>query len=161
VSHSTVLVVLPPSEASLDDRLSAALAPFSENIEDNPQGKWDWWELGGRWPNSLNLEPGMTGTNGELSWVFTDGYTSPERHAEALPREGAADSALAAHVDWSDTDPTFALLDAEGKWHERGEMGWWGVVHDETSPDEWELQWRSLVALIPPDATVAVVDVHI
>lgn len=242
MSHSTVLVVLPPSEESLDARLAAALAPFDENVEVdryiqtdraghiaefreiqewwredrakyladpdgygarrhfqhiaylmdgkpipnevpadktladewtddeiwawllkvndrelreygepkfdpdgntwstyNPRSKWDWWQLGGRWPNSLALAEGAHGQNGP----------------------GVADAALASDVDWPSTEPTFALLDAAGEWHERGRMGWWGIVSDETPVDDWEPQWRALVDIIPADHTVAVVDVHI
>lgn len=113
----------------------------------NPRSKWDWWALGGRWPNSLAL---MDGTSGQAESI-----------AEALPRAGVADAALACEVDWDKTEPTFALLDTAGEWHERGHMGWWGIVTDETPADHWEQRWRSLTDLVPPDHTVAVVDVHI
>ena len=36
MSHSTVLVVLPPGEGSINDRISVALAPFDENVEVEP-----------------------------------------------------------------------------------------------------------------------------
>lgn len=258
MSHSTVLVVLPPSEESLDARIAAALAPFDENVRVdryiqtdraghiaefresqerwrenraeyladpdgygrsrshidyllsgkpipgkvpadktfadewtdgeiwawllkvndhklreygepkfdpdgntwstyNPRSKWDWWRLGGRWPNSLVLAEGAHGQNGEPSWVFE--LASAEDAAAALPRPGVADAALASDVDWPNTEPTFALLDAAGEWHERGRMGWFGIVH--APVDDWEPQWRALVESIPANHTVAVVDVHI
>lgn len=127
----------------------------------NPRSKWDWWALGGRWPNSLALMDGTSGQDGELSWVFSPKYADAESIAEALPRAGVADAALACEVDWDKTEPTFALLDTAGEWHERGHMGWWGIVTDETPADHWEQRWRSLTDLVPPDHTVAVVDVHI
>jgi hypothetical protein len=30
----------------------------------------------------------------------------------------------------------FAVV-KDGKWYERGEMGWWGIVHDEKNRDRW------------------------
>lgn len=63
MSHFTVLVCLPPMPTSeVQNALSAALEPFDENREveqatdedgdtywRNPQAKWDWWTIGGRW----------------------------------------------------------------------------------------------------------------
>lgn len=72
MSHFTVTVALPPCEKSdIDKLLDEALAPFYEEVADNrtaiateyrlslykdencywvnPQKKWDWWTIGGRW----------------------------------------------------------------------------------------------------------------
>lgn len=63
--HYCVLVIHPDS-VSVDD----FLAPYDENLavcrseedgEDywyNPKGKWDWYEIGGRWEGSLKLGDG-------------------------------------------------------------------------------------------------------
>lgn len=63
--HYCVLVIHPDS-VSVDD----ALAPYDENLavckseEDgeeywyNPDAKWDWYEIGGRWKDSLKLKSG-------------------------------------------------------------------------------------------------------
>lgn len=53
---------------------------------------------------------------------------------------------------------TFAILNADG-WHERGRMGWFGVVHDET--DAWPAVAESLMDAAPDDALFSVYDVHI
>jgi hypothetical protein len=55
---------------------------------------------------------------------------------------------------------TFAILDQDG-WHERGKMGWWGVVHDESSPDAWTVVANSIIDKAPDDALFSVYDVHI
>jgi hypothetical protein len=55
---------------------------------------------------------------------------------------------------------TFAVLDGE-EWHERGSMGWFGMVADEKDPEEWNAKFRSLVTTLPDDAWLAVYDVHI
>jgi hypothetical protein len=34
----------------------------------NPNSKWDWYQLGGRWKGFLKLKEGTEGTNGEKSW---------------------------------------------------------------------------------------------
>ena len=43
---------------------------------------------------------------------------------------------------------TFAVI-KDGKWYERGEMGWWGVVSDEKNKDEWRAQFANLIDSLP------------
>jgi len=52
----------------------------------------------------------------------------------------------------------FAIL-KDGVWHEKGKMGWWACVSDEKS--DWLDQAEALLASIPEDATVSMVDCHI
>jgi len=52
----------------------------------------------------------------------------------------------------------FAILDDDG-WHERGRMGWWGMVHDET--DDWNSVAQTIIAAAPDEALFSVYDVHI
>lgn len=57
---------------------------------------------------------------------------------------------------------TFAILTPDGEWLERGEMGWFGVVHDEKNQEEWTRIWRETVEkYCTPDTVVSVVDIHI
>lgn len=54
----------------------------------------------------------------------------------------------------------FAIV-KEGKWYQRGEMGWWGVVTDEQDRDEWGAQVSKLLDELPGETLVTVVDCHI
>lgn len=61
MSHFTVTVALRPDVADINRELSALMDPFDENKEveqytedgetywRNPDAKWDWWVIGGRW----------------------------------------------------------------------------------------------------------------
>lgn len=53
---------------------------------------------------------------------------------------------------------TFAVV-MNGKWYERGEMGWWGVVSDEK--DNWADEFNKLFDSIPDDTLLSVYDCHI
>lgn len=53
---------------------------------------------------------------------------------------------------------TFAVL-MDGKWYERGSMGWWGCVSDED--DQWESRFKELFESLDQDKYVTVVDCHI
>jgi hypothetical protein len=55
---------------------------------------------------------------------------------------------------------TFAVI-KDGKWYERGEMGWWGAVHDEKDKGQWNKQFASLVKGLPPETVISVYDCHI
>src|SRR5208337_1574697 len=47
---------------------------------------------------------------------------------------------------------TFAVV-KDGQWYERGEMGWWGAVHDEKDEDQWLEQFSDLIDSLP-DSTL-------
>lgn len=55
---------------------------------------------------------------------------------------------------------TFAVI-KDGRWYERGQMGWWGMVSDEKDKDDWAEQFMALVADLPGDTLLTIVDCHI
>lgn len=55
---------------------------------------------------------------------------------------------------------TFAIV-KDGKWYERGEMGWWGCVSDEKDENVWEAEFASLIDSVPDDTLLSVFDCHI
>ena len=55
---------------------------------------------------------------------------------------------------------TFALL-RDGKWYEKGEMGWWGMVSNEKDQKEWDNQFVTLISDLPDDTVLSVHDCHI
>ena len=55
---------------------------------------------------------------------------------------------------------TFAVV-KDGRWFERGKMGWFAAVHDEKDPETWASVWDSLVRNVSPDTLITIVDCHI
>lgn len=49
----------------------------------------------------------------------------------------------------------------DGKWHERGEMGWWGTVSNEKDQDEWDAEVQRLYDDLPDETMLTLVDCHI
>lgn len=104
----------------------------NEYSTSNPDAKWDWWVIGGRWSGGLTSADGAH-----------------------------VDQALRADLDVDNTRTTYAVLTADG-WHARAEMGWFGLSHDEEhSEEEWPAEWRRIVAGIPGNTLLTLIDCHI
>jgi hypothetical protein len=206
----------------------------------NPQAKWDWFQVGGRWTGYFKLKPGAKGELGESGafgnkakpgWVdvirkgdwdlnyerkkagesaqnryetffamlATGGHPLPPTWAEV--RDAHGDSPAAARAAyWSHPviafikenetsnewlrflgDPgeefgcdletyvtrakesvgvPFAVL-KDGVWHEKGSMGWFGVVEDKKELADWTSEFAKLLDGLPDDTLLMAVDCHI
>lgn len=98
----------------------------------NPNSKWDWYIIGGRWTGGLVTKEGRE-TNSD--------YIS--------------------EIDWNKTDIPFAFITPNGIWHERGEMGWWAIVTNEKEQDGWEAEFKKAIEKLDNDVLVTLVDCHI
>lgn len=108
----------------------------------NPDSKWDWWVIGGRWSGFLVLK---------------------ERDEDGEIVE--ADQADFDEIDWDymfthDKIP-FCYVCPEGEWYERGRMGWWAMVSDEKPAQTWEQQFKDFIKSIDYNCLVTAVDFHI
>lgn len=104
----------------------------------NPDSKWDWYVIGGRWNGFLHykgVEPGFAETN------------------EAYIHELDMDYLL-KHVP-------FCFVTEDGEWREKGEMGWWGSVNNEQPENSWKQQFVDYVKSLDESCLVTVVDFHI
>lgn len=59
-----------------------------------------------------------------------------------------------------DTLVTHALI-KDGKWYEKGEMGWFARIADEKKDDQWTNEFDNLIAGLSDDTLLTVVDCHI
>ena len=86
----------------------------------NPNAKYDYYVNGGRW----------------------NGYM--------LNKEGnRTDEDLVTEIDWdkmiAENDVPFCFVDAEGVWHEKGEMGWFAMVANEKKKADWQTEFKDYV----------------
>lgn len=195
----------------------------------NPNQQWDWWVIGGRYPDRLLLKDGTRTSQGVKAMLDLEGMraaaiekrrsswnecrqnavnaglslTSDElddirrqfyrRKAEEVtawcadrtvnrqehyktfmgdmaqydkifeefyPRSCDRDVPI---QDWIAAAPaltSFAVL-KDGKWYERGSMGWWGIVSDEKDEETWEREFSTMLAGLPDDTCITIVDCHI
>lgn len=156
----------------------------------NPRSKWDWYSIGGRWSGMLSgYDPDADLANQETCDMCQGGGLRNDRLGLQARAEdpsytcngcdgkgrrtkwptqwkkhyGDVTTCRAAFGGGDEVDEKkvpFAILTPDGEWHERGHMGWFGMVRDEKKIDDW----RAYVTRILHqhiDHQVAVVDVHI
>ena len=224
----------------------------------NPNSKWDWYQLGGRWTGHFKLktdanpEFSIKGTAGIMTSGAKEGYAdtalkkdiditgmiaeaevkAKERYekVQALFPDGipAIDIAWSTIIDaegpykdmdwderrtiyreqesvknwrkvthdkadefnnnssgdersfyiWLDQDEyqlskedyikaagmgslsSYAVI-KDGKWYERGEMGWWGMASNEKDENEWNKEFSQLIEELPDNTLLSLYDCHI
>jgi len=117
-----------------------------------PNPKYDWFQIGGRWPDLLKLKDGaMSGEKGERSWALRD---IPER-------DGFTDSAFKKDIDWDAPEmQNFVLhgfVDESGEWYEPEDT--YSIGSENSS--EWERVFRELLDSVGDNERITVVDCHI
>jgi hypothetical protein len=213
---------------SLDDYAQSYYGyNFREDIQQygywyNPNAKWDWYEIGGRWAGLLKLKEGGTGDTCLAKQVDWDAMEMEQRASKEKKwdifhkhwdknfsievNKGQEDSyrdwkeknsdvvgvfpnvvcfALADNafkemnwVLWGLSDAehlinktreeyskakaiTYAFVDANGDWYQKGEMGWWGMDDESRGTDNYDNEFWEMINNLHPDAMVSVVDCHI
>jgi len=81
-----------------------------------------------------------------LVWLELEGY------------QGTEEEYITSNVDSAFV--TFAVV-KDGKWYERGEMGWWGVCLSEKEDDLWVSEFNKLLKEASDDTLLSVYDCHI
>lgn len=190
----------------------------------NPNRKWDWWTVGGRYSNRLikknthvkcdslkksdidfdtmlaerkneriilwNESKSKYNANPADSISFEEARAEMKAHTEqavanrgnkalyqaiddipgarelrnkaSFEMYGLPDEFLSLEEFVSDAVPLSSLaIVKDGRWIERGEMGWWGVVHDEKDKDDWRQQFSAALSSVPDDHYITIIDCHI
>lgn len=165
-----------------DDEAYEYLASDYETDEDgnllttyNPNSKWDWYQIGGRWGGHLRLKNG--GASNEARICEIDFSPDKEEYDEAI-------------ADWNDdfnnsfynkeyfvkmygtaevyaesvsAFSTYAVITPNGIWHQKAEMGWFGL--DNATPEDsknWPLHYyERFIKNADPNLIMTIVDCHI
>lgn len=166
---------------------------------ENPNAKWDWWTIGGRWSDALMLKSGKRADAAQIKDIYfieqdnhegltveIEGYQVPASLAPTfqimvaeasqaweevtsgrslykpeyyLQRYGDKQSYIREMMSFS----TYAVITADGEWHAKGEMGWFGVSSE--SPEEAKdfnmSYFKSFIQHANPEHYLVLVDCHI
>lgn len=161
---------------------------------ENPNRKWDYWRVGGRYGGRLKVKDGVAFKPTERGWdspPLDAGFTDQARLGDidwddmrakrladreqwwAEYQQKKGEGAWVAYeygVQEGDTRETYVARGEDfscfavvknGKWYEKGKMGWWAVVSDEKEAGQWQGELKALLSDLPSDALITVVDCHI
>lgn len=150
----------------------------------NPDSKWDWWAIGGRWNNIITTKKGEKVNTAQIKDI--DFGTQPEERAhfedlwdvivegkeptkelyvyqiqkskeEILESYDTKENYVKGEAGFS----TYAVLTPTDEWIEPGEMGWFGVSSvTPASEMEYKEQFKQLMVEYK-DYYLTVVDCHI
>lgn len=116
----------------------------------NLDSKWDWYEVGGRWDGELFGEPRPSEDGG---FNFEPGHDEIQHNSRPTYE-------LLDHDGQGNPFYPFAIVTPDGQWHEKGKMGWWGIVADEKDKDAWHTEVERLYEEFG-DSMAVLVDCHI
>ena len=108
----------------------------------NPNSKWDWYCVGGRWNGFLVLK---------------------ERAEDGSIIE--VNEAYFNEIDWDYMKEwnriPFCFVNEDGEWYEKGEMGWFAIVTNEMEKNTWQATFEEYISTVEDECLVTVVDFHI
>lgn len=162
---------------------------------ENPNRKWDWWMVGGRWRGQVKATDGGVAKDDPTPYP-NGGYDQAKLGNMIWDRDEAA--AKRASDEWrswvegeeiegidrprwkkkyyvnqyGDRDGYVlcestmwwrAVITPDGKWHEVGEMGWFGISSEsDRAIVEWAEHFKErFIDPYPPECLLTVVDCHI
>lgn len=98
----------------------------------NPNKKWDWYQLGGRF-GGFSLKNG-----------------------------GICPFALKQNIDFDVDScfVTYAVI-KDSKWYSKGDMGWFGISSNDVSDEDWNAKFWELVNSAPDTTLFSLFDCHI
>jgi hypothetical protein len=82
------------------------------------------------------------------------GFSSEVDKILAKPREQYVDFCAKSSI------LPYAIV-KDGKWYQKGEMGWWGISTDEMDPEVWVTMATKLIMELPDDTLLSLFDCHI
>ncbi|MDD4352721.1 MAG: hypothetical protein PHU71_07160 [Candidatus Gracilibacteria bacterium] len=153
--------------------------PGGYGCYDNPNAKWDWYSIGGRWDGLLITKNGDnvdSAKKGDIDFdammersrkSSADSWNELQDHVKKYPSSerteywlhGAKeDDTEESFIERKSKFCTYAMI-KDGKWYANGDMGWFGFSSNEK--DNWQDIFDKILDSIRDDEVVTVVDCHI
>jgi len=117
----------------------------------NPDSKWDWYVIGGRWDGAIKGDR-IESTDG--------GFNFGDEHHEVTNNLTTVKDLLELIKSGVQPSP-FGIVSSGGEWYEKGEMGWFGCVKDEKEQDDHNKELIAVLEVENPDDWVVGLDCHI
>ena len=103
----------------------------------NPDAKWDWYAIGNRWDGYLYAKNGKE--YNQLPFDDVDWEKMFKKVEETYTNyKGEEEPYISSHIP-------FCLVTTDGDWHEKGEMGWFGMSYGDKDQDVWDDEVKTYV----------------
>ena len=169
--HFSLIVI--SAEEPTDEFLAEHLQRWNEanNDYDNEEGKWYWFQVGGRWTGhftpgydpekdpdkqeTCDLCHGTGKRPGVNSWGACNDCggkgTTTTWATQWVPLD--TDQIQVKQVLWGEVEPTFAVV-KNGQWYDQG----W--EYDGTNNDNWAEDFKKFFDDLDPETWLTIVDYH-
>lgn len=155
----------------------------------NPDSKWDWWEVGGRWSGMQTLKDSgeLTDSAKMKELVFEpdhEAYKRALRFWDVVVDHKPLNEGESEDDYWTVYKPeyfldyygnretyarhmsefrTYAVITPDGKWYAPGDMGYFGFSSESGNESrDWNDHYRErFIDTADPDLVLTVVDCHI
>lgn len=146
----------------------------------NPNAEWDWWVIGGRWSAMLQVQhldyPVNSARVGDIDWDKMREETRKSRKEtydkafEEMPDKAEMRSFIYGinkgeskeeYIERGLDFTTFACVDKDGEWYEKGDMGWFGAYDDENAVEWDDKFFEEFIEPLNDDDLLVIVDCHI
>jgi hypothetical protein len=157
---------------------------------DNPNGRWDWYEIGGRWKDVLVIKDDAQGYSGtwihekenpegkpykfiaqafkkDVDWVMT--YALERKRNERLYDEMEPEARDKWEYQGKTREdyvrnyswlPIHSVL-IDGEWQDSDEMNWSNMKGDDEEYKKWGQHIQSIIDRCDEDELLTIVDCHI
>jgi hypothetical protein len=160
---------VPENRSSQAQAGEIDLAAWRDELGATAAGKWDRVHAALNGHSVVSWSVMRERHKDDIEMARTEYHAQPGvkavKDAEALDVFEELEPFLAPRESYIETERNRALVPfavvMDGKWHEKGDMGWWGVVRGEKDQDDWNAQVAKLLDGLPAEKWLTVVDCHI
>ena len=131
----------------------------------NPNSKWDWWVVGGRWSGLVKLK---NGRRTDEAWIRNCDFSHNQDLYDEAIRDWENGNVKGINLDkekyaeYVSAFSTYAVVTPDGKWHAPGEVSWFGMSSEsQDDHQEWVLNYKKNFIDPYPDCYFVAVDCHI
>lgn len=144
----------------------------------NPNSKWDWYQMGGRFSDRLLFKDGVEGNSCLVKHLDWEGMKANRiKKAEIWWQNWLnSDSYRKGHTSDYEYDvhngetkeeyikrhsTLFYDIVVDREWYSIGEHGWWGVLNEEKEYSDWQSECDRIISKLDPNEWISVVDCHV
>ena len=131
-----------------------------ETVCYNHDAHWDWFVIGGRWDGCI--KNGKYRDSEDNGFNFGDDHHKIEHNSIPVADLLDVTKRILARLNGANENLyiPFAIVTPDGEWHEKGEMGWFGVSHNDKDNQTWD---QEVVQILEAhkDCVIVGVDCHI